>query len=252
MRLEKEIAKYDALVAFSGGVDSSVVAALAKKNCERSLAVTVDSLLLPRTDLKLAKKIAREIGIKHKIIRGNFNKIKNNPWDRCYLCKEDMYVRLTKLAERKGMTVLDGTNYSEIKERRPGMSAVKKFGVISPLLRCKITEKKSRKIAKKLKLSNWNNPSTTCLATRIPYGTKITAKKLERIEKAENFLRGLGFSDIRVRDHGKTARIEVNEKNFPEILKNKKKIIKKLRTLGYLYITLDLEGYGTGSMDKVL
>ncbi len=241
------------LVAFSGGVDSTLVAKIAKDECKRALAVTVDSPLLAKGELKNAKKIAGEIGIEHKIVYedelANKNLAKNTR-NRCYHCKKALFGKLKKIANEEGIKyVLDGSNYSETKEHRPGMRAAGELGVISPLKELGITKKEIRGYAKKLGLSNWDKPSMACLASRVPYYNKITRRRVERIDSAERYLRAAGFKTVRVRDYKKLAKIEIEKKDFKKFLKEKEKIAEALKKCGYTQVALDIEGYRSGSMN---
>jgi uncharacterized protein len=249
--------KDGAVVAFSGGVDSSIVAAAAKDALgDRAIAVTSSSSTFPAHELEIAKKVAEEIGIEHRIIfedeLENPNFVKNPP-DRCYHCRKGLVEGLKKVAERHGIsTIVDGANADDTLEHRPGLKAMKEAGVRSPLLELGIGKKEVRRMARERGLSIHDKPSMACLASRIPYGERITKEKLARIEKAEDFIRGLGFEQARVRHHNSIARIEVRKGDIPKIVENREIIAKRLRELGFAYVSLDLEGYRTGSMDEVL
>jgi|TARA_B100002003_G_C14147187_1_gene551656 uncharacterized protein len=245
------------LVAFSGGVDSSVVAkaallALGKK----AIAATANSVTLSENELYNAKKLAKEIGIEHIIFRENEFENPNfaeNPVNRCYYCRNTLISGLNEIAKQKGIPVIvDGSNHDDLKAHRPGMLAMKENGVKSPFLELQFGKNDVRNIAKELNLSVADKPSMACLASRIPYGETITVDKLNKIEKAENFLRILGFKEFRVRFHGGIARIELREHDLSKTLKNRRKITTYLKDVGFSYVTLDLEGYRSGSMDEVL
>ncbi len=243
------------LVAFSGGVDSSFLLKTAKDVLgKKAVAVTLTSEIHPAFELKDAKKLTRKLGIKHIILQVNAlsnPKFVKNPRNKCYICKKDLFSKLKKIAKEKGINcIIEGSNYSDLGDFRPGMKALRKLCIKSPLLQAKLTKEDIRKLSKEKKLFTWNKPSCACLATRIPYGEKITSEKLNRIEKAEDFLISLGVEQVRVRDIEDTARIEVLKKDMPLVLKNRTKIVEKLTKLGYHYITLDLQGYRTGSMNK--
>lgn len=248
------------LVAFSGGVDSTLLLKVAVdvlKN-ENVLAVTAKSATFPQREIRKAVEIAGSLKAKHMIMESseldNPSYI-NNDTQRCYFCKTELFEDLKKIAEREGIRfVADGQNYDDINDFRPGMKAALEKGVRSPLKESFLTKAEIRKLSKRLGLPNWSSPSFACLSSRIPYGTQIRKELLERIDFLENLLLDLGFSQVRVRHHNSTARIEVleqemNKFNDPDI---RMQIITKFKEQGYLYVTLDLEGYKTGSMNKIL
>lgn len=244
------------VVAFSGGVDSSAVAMAAKIAGAEVIAATSNSSTLPRNELKMAKKIAREIGIKHVIFKEDEfkeQKFVENPPDRCYYCRKSLIKGLREIAKKVGATcVVDGANASDASEHRPGMKAMREGGIQSPLLELGVGKDEVRKIAGYFGMSIKNKPSMACLASRIPYGEAITRKKLSMVEKAEDTLRNMGLIQFRVRCHDKTARIEVLNEDMPLIMENKKEILEKFKKIGFVYVALDLEGYRTGSMDEAL
>ncbi|MCL4377670.1 MAG: ATP-dependent sacrificial sulfur transferase LarE [Actinobacteria bacterium] len=248
------------LVAFSGGVDSTLLLKVAVdvlKN-ENVLAVTAKSATFPQREIRKAVEIAGSLKAKHMIMESseldNPSYI-NNDTQRCYFCKTELFEDLKKIAEREGIRfVADGQNYDDISDFRPGMKAALEKGVRSPLKESFLTKAEIRKLSKRLGLPNWSSPSFACLSSRISYGTQIRKELLERIDFLENLLLDLGFSQVRVRHHNSTARIEVleqemNKFNDPDI---RMQIITKFKEQGYLYVTLDLEGYKTGSMNKIL
>lgn len=250
------------LIAFSGGVDSSflVKVALDVLGKENVLAVTADSETYTRTELKEASNLAKNLGLdgRHRIIHTSELKIKNfreNPANRCYYCKYELFSKLKRIArENKINYVLDGSNYSDQDDFRPGRKAINKLKIRSPLLEAELTKVEIRKLSKKLNLPTWNKPAFACLSSRIPYEEDITLEKLNRIEKAESFLRSLGFDQLRVRHHNKIARIELDQKEFKKLVDEtlRSKIYASLKDLGFTYVTLDLLGYRTGSMNEVL
>ena len=249
-----------AIVAFSGGTDSSVVATLAHKALgDKALAVTVDSPLLPPDELEVAKRVAGQIGIKHLVIRLNELEIpgfSTNPPDRCYLCKKFRFEKLRELATEKGFrAIVDGTNLSDLGEYRPGLKAAKELGVYSPLLEAGLSKEDVRRLARLLGFNAAGKPSATCLATRVPYNNRLTTPQLARIDKAESYIRSItGVKILRVRVHGNLARIEVgaDEQDLFYDTKILSRIAQRLKELGYDFVTLDLEGYKSGSFDHGL
>ena len=234
------------LLAFSGGVDSSLLARVAKDVLSKNaLAVTIDCEVVPRRELKEARAMAKAIGIKHRVVKYRMLKNKEftrNPVDRCYHCKKEIMRILMGLAEKEGSVLMDGTNADDARGRRPGLKALRELGVLSPLAMAGISKQDVRKLSRKLRLRNFDRPAMTCLATRIPTGETITKERLKRIEKAEEFLQGLGIRDLRVRDHDNIARIEVKRGRFKVILKNREKIITEFKGLGFSHVCLDMEG----------
>lgn len=258
--LEKNLKKMArVLIAFSGGVDSTFLLKVAHDVLgNKVIAVTSSSPIHFSYELKEAEKLARRLRVRHIIshsrIPGNVNFIKNTV-NRCYFCKKTLFKELKKIARENNLQfVLDGSNYDDFRSFRPGKKALKELGIKSPLAEVGLKKKEIRKISKELGLSSGNRPSQTCLATRIPYGERITRKKLERIEKGEEFLRSLGLKEIRLRDYGNMARIEVSPKEIRILAKKDitKKVVNRLKGLGYTYVSLDLQGYRNGSMDETL
>ena len=248
-----------AAVAFSGGVDSTLVAKVAKDELgPKAVAVTIDSPLYPASELRGAKKVAGAIGIEHIVIRTNPLKDRrfvSNPVERCYICKLEDLRRIREFADsRRLKEVMDGTNADDGCDYRPGMKAKEELGVRSPLAEAGLTKLEVRELSKALRLSTAKKSSSPCLASRIPYGETITEEKLAMIQEAEEFLSTKGFDGVRVRLHGLMARIEVQPKDIARLTSpgTRTAIAKRLRSLGFTYITLDLEGYRTGSMDEVL
>ncbi|AAM31216.1 ATP-dependent sacrificial sulfur transferase LarE [Methanosarcina mazei] len=251
-------ARESAVIAFSGGVDSTTLAALAFEELgDRALAVTIDSPLFPRHQLETASQAACEIGIQHKILPFSLNSVPYftaNTINRCYFCKKALLETLLEFAEKTGYNaVLEGTNASEIKgENRPGYRAIQEAGekIYSPFVEFNVTKEEIREIAANLSLSAAGRPSAACLATRIAYGQPITPEALEKIEKAEDYLLDLGFTQFRIRLHSNLARIELTQKEIEEAFRKREKISRHLKTLGFDYVTLDLEGFRSGSMDE--
>lgn len=244
------------LVAFSGGVDSSVIAAVAYDELgDRALCVTVDTPSLSRRELELARRVAGEIGIAHQIVRiGALDKdVARNSSMRCLHCKREEMCVLKKIAaDQDCAAIAFGVTLSDSLEHRPGLKVLAEEGAFLPLVEARIGKEEIRPIARLLGLSNSEQPSTTCLSSRIPYGQPVTAAKLEAIERAETFLYGLGLVQVRVRHYGDTARIEVDPADMDKVLAAREKIADRFRRIGFVYITLDLEGYRSGSMNAIL
>lgn len=245
------------VVAYSGGKDSAfllkkAIDTLGKDNV---MAVTARSETYPISEYRQALTLAKSLGARHLTIHTNELAIQNfkaNPVNRCYYCKKELFGRLGRIRDKYGMnSLIDGTNLDDLKDIRYGSKAAKELGVRSPLLEAKITKHDIMKASKKLKLPTWNKPSFACLASRFPFNTEITREGLNKIGKAEDFLRRLGFRQVRVRMHGSIARIEVPQRDLDLGIKYKELIIKKLKKLGFIYVALDLEGYRTGSMHEV-
>ncbi|MFQ5800693.1 MAG: ATP-dependent sacrificial sulfur transferase LarE [Candidatus Hydrothermarchaeales archaeon] len=249
--------KESVAVALSGGVDSTVVAKAAFKALgKKAIAVTAASSTLPAKELECAKEVTSEIGIEHVIIDEDElrdPRFAENPTNRCYFCRQGLVEAIKKLAdEREIKYVLDGANADDPKEHRPGLKALKEGGARSPLLELGFTKSDVREIAAYFGLTVSDKPSMACLASRIPYGEKITKEKLIMVERAEDYLKDRGFNQVRVRSHGGIARIEVEREEVEKALKIKDEISQELKKLGFTYVTLDLEGYRSGSMDEVL
>jgi uncharacterized protein len=248
--------KESVAVALSGGVDSSVVAKAAFEALGwRAIAITARSSTLPVKELECAKEVAREIGIEHIVIDEDElrdPRFVENPSNRCYFCRGGLVKAVKSLADERGIKyVLDGANADDPSEHRPGLQALSEGGARSPLLELGLDKAEVRRIARHFKLSVSDKPSMACLASRIPYGERITKEKLVIVERAENYLRDRGFNQVRVRNHGGIARIEVEKSELERALSLKEDIIKELKKIGFKYITLDLEGYRSGSMDEV-
>ena len=248
-----------AVVAFSGGADSTLVARIARDELgKKAVAVTISSPLYPASELTQARLVAKQIGIEHIVIDVDPLKDKlfvSNPMDRCYQCKLDDFVQLKKLAKRRRLKeIVDGSNVEDLKDYRPGLRAKEELKVRSPLAELGLTKSDVRAISRMLKLPTARKSSSPCLASRIPYGEIITLEKLRMIEEAEEFLKAKGFDDVRVRMHGNTARVEISPKDIPRLASagTRTAVSKKLHTLGFAYVTLDLEGYRMGSLNEVI
>lgn len=248
--------KKKVLVAFSGGVDSSLIASVAKKVLDKNaLAVTINSATLPSGELENVKKIAKEIGIKHVIVELNEledKKFTENSPERCYYCRKGSISVLKEIAKETDIeSILFGVNMDDMKDYRPGNKALEEEGILIPLVDVGLTKREVRDLAKEIGLSNSIKPSMACLASRISYNEKITKKKLEMIDKAEEFIKNFGATQVRVRLHNGIARIEVSEEDISLIIKEREEISNELKKIGFKYITLDLKGYRSGSMNEV-
>ena len=247
------------IIAFSGGVDSTFLLKTASLSGLREvIAVTGYSDSMPEQEFLFSKEITESLNLKHRIVFTEELKDKNyskNPPDRCYYCKKELYGRLKKIAmEEDTPWILDGTNADDAGDWRPGMRAAREEGVKSPLLDADLSKAEIRELSKTLGLSTWSKPATPCLSSRFPYGQEITTESLERVSKAETFIRNLGIEELRVRNHSEVARIEVHPDNFKIIMENEKReaVVAYLKSLGFKYITLDLQGFRSGSGNEVL
>jgi len=246
-------------VAFSGGVDSSLVAAAAfQAHGTKALAVTLVSELISGAEEQDACWVAKAIGVRHEILRlsllGEETVVSNTP-DRCYYCKRLVFAAVGRLAERDGLAVvLDGSNADDALTHRPGMRALGELGVVSPLMKLGYGKSDVRAMAKEAGVVSFKKPSMPCLATRFPYGERLTDEGLARVRAAEEYLKVIGLKVYRVRDHGGLARVEVAVEDIPKVAGRGlgQKIVAKLKSLGYNYVSLDLEGYRSGSMDVVV
>ena len=254
--LEQHLAEGIA-VAFSGGVDSSLLLKLAcdigNRTAQNVLAVTFETKLHPHGDLESAQAMAASFGAVHQIIQVDEfadAEIMYNPVDRCYRCKNLLFQTLISHAEHAGYHFLiDGTNYDDRNAYRPGMKALQELGIHSPLLELQVTKAQIRSLAADLGISSSDRPSAPCLATRLPYGTKLDFDVLANIDQGEQFIKTLGFYNVRLRLHEDIIRIEIDKKDFGKFLEYQEQILVRLKELGFLYITLDLEGFRSGSMD---
>ncbi|MFC1624321.1 ATP-dependent sacrificial sulfur transferase LarE [Candidatus Omnitrophota bacterium] len=248
------------VVAFSGGVDSSFLLKVTKDTLPEKdvLAVTAVSDTYTRPELQQAKRFTKSLGVRHKIIFTNELKdasFTKNTVDRCYYCKKELFNKLKGLAKKDGFSsIVDATNVDDKKDYRPGTRAKDEAGVRSPLQETGFTKEDIRRFSKNMGLATWGLPSMACLSSRIPYGEKIQKATLKKIEKAEAFIRSAGIKQVRVRYHKHIARIEVDKKDIKRFFNQKfcDRIVKRLKSLGFRYITLDLEGYRTGSLNEGL
>lgn len=245
------------LIAFSGGIDSTFVLARAKQELgDNVLAVTAASETFPQRELKEAEELARRLGVRHEVIRiaelSRPEFVANHP-DRCYHCKAGLYLQLVQMAEERGIRwVLDGANMDDLGDFRPGRRAAKEFGIRSVLQEAGLYKRELRQLARGMGLPNWDKPSFACLSSRIPYGSPITLEKVKQLDRGEEALHRLGFRQVRIRHHGAIARIEVPREDFARVLDRADHITEVLKRLGFTYVTLDLQGYRSGSMNETL
>ena len=263
--IEKERALGDTLasmrsvvVAYSGGVDSAYLAVMAARALgDRALAVTADSPSYPERHRRLAVQIAREFRLHHEIIRTSElerPEYRANPENRCYYCKQELYTHLSRLAETRGAIVVDGNNADDRGDYRPGRQAARELGVRSPLDEVDLLKSEIRELSRRAGLPTWDEPASACLSSRIPYHSEVTDEKLRTIERAEQALRSLGFRVFRVRHHDAVARIEVAREEMARALEPdvNAAILRELKRAGYRYVSLDLQGYRTGSLNEGL
>ena len=241
------------VVAFSGGGDSTLVAALAAAELgPRALAVTGRSPSLPVSELEEARRIAAQIGIRHQVIETREQERAGyiaNTGDRCFHCKNALYDQLQPIAERMGAVVANGTNSDDLGDYRPGLRAAREHGVSSPLVEAGCSKADVRALSAALQLPTWDKPAMACLASRIPVGTPVSVALLGQVEAAEAFLRSLGVRVLRVRHHGEIARIETDAAGHAIVDARRERIVARLQALGYRFVTLDLEGYRSGSLN---
>lgn len=247
----------NAAVAFSGGVDSTFVLAAAQKvHGEKVLALTVKTPYIPQWELDEAILYCKKNSIQHRIIYADIlPEIANNPEDRCYICKRYVFTALKKAAQHEGFNhLLDGTNADDSGVYRPGLAALSELGIKSPLLENGITKPEVRHFSAQLGLPTAEKPSYACLLTRLPYNYEVKTEELLRIEKAELYLASIGYAASRVRNHGNIARIELEKEKIPEFVRSREStnMVSYFHELGYEFVTIDLEGYRSGSFDKRL
>jgi len=247
------------VVAFSGGVDSTFLAAVAREELgDRVIAVTAIAPIYPASEQADAAKLAARLGIKHFAVRTaqlSLPEVSRNLPERCYYCKREVFRRLRAIAWRHGFeAIADGTNADDVEDFRPGHKAAKESGVISPLLEVGMTKADIRILSRRMGLPTADKPAMACLATRIPYGTRITRRKLEAVDRVEDALRALGFRQVRVRHHGQIARIEVGPEEIARLMRPaiRTRVLKMVKAAGFAYAAVDLAGYRTGSMNMPL
>jgi uncharacterized protein len=245
-----------AAVAFSGGVDSTLLLRCAREALgDAVLALTVDTPYLPRRELTEARHLARHLGARHRVVSMAVPaEIAVNPEARCFLCKKQVFTRIRAEAERLEIPhLLDGTNLDDLGAHRPGLKALAELAVVSPLAEAGLTKAEIRALSRQLGLSTWDKPAYSCLLTRLPHGAAVTKQRLHRIEAAENLLRDAGFAAVRVRSHlhDRLARIEIPPEDFDSFLAFSRKtdLTRRLQALGFDFTTMDLRGYVSGSMD---
>jgi len=246
------------VIAFSGGVDSSYLLAAAGQDldADRLLAVTATSEVYAERETTGAKALAQRLNVEHLLLETrelNDPRFAQNPVNRCFHCKHELFGALRKIAQERGFPhIADGTTYSDLGDHRPGMRALKDYGIRSPLLEAQLLKPEIRELSRVMGLSTWDKPAMSCLAARFPYGSVITADRLKRVDQAEEFLYSLGFTQVRVRHHEMIARIEVLPHEIPKLIGYRDEVAQRLKALGFRYVTIDLEGYRSGSMNEVL
>ena len=246
------------VVAYSGGVDSAYLACIAHDTLgERALAVTADSPSYPEHHRQMAVQIAERFGLRHEIIQtGELEQpeYRANPTNRCYYCKHELYSHLSRMAAGRQAIVVDGSNADDRGDYRPGRQAAREFGVRSPLDEANLTKDEIRELSRRAGLPTWDEPASACLSSRIPYHSEVTGEKLRMIERGEQALRALGFRVCRVRHHDELARIEIARDELPRALAPEMAdtITRELKAAGYRYVTIDLQGYRTGSLNEGL
>lgn len=246
-----------AVVAFSGGVDSSLVAYVSGQVLgQAALAVTSESQSLKRSDLSLTRDLAETWGLTHRVINSdelNNPSYRANPENRCFYCKTSLYSKLREIADSEGLGyVINGTNLDDLGDHRPGLLAADKYQVLSPLVDCKFTKNDIRELAAALSLRNADKPAEACLASRVPYGSAINASLLSQVERAESVLTDMGFSEFRVRHHGDIARLELLPNEFDKAIEAREHIHQALQKCGYVFVAMDLKGFRSGSLNANL
>jgi uncharacterized protein len=246
------------VVAYSGGVDSAYLAYVAHDTLgDRALAITADSPSYPERHRQMALLIAEQFGLRHEIVRTaelDRPEYRANPANRCYYCKHELFTHLTRIASARSAVVVDGNNADDRGDYRPGRQAAREFGVRSPLDEVDLGKSEIRELSRLAGLPTWDEPASACLSSRIPYYHEVTGEKLRMIERAEQALRSLGFRVCRVRHHDELARIEIGREELPRALEPAitEAIVRELKSIGYRYVTIDLQGYRTGSLNEGL
>jgi pyridinium-3,5-biscarboxylic acid mononucleotide sulfurtransferase len=246
------------VVAYSGGVDSAYLACVASRTLgEKAWAITAESPSYPEHHRALAIRIAREFGLRHEIVQTGeleISEYRANPANRCYYCKHELYTHLSRIAAERRAVVVDGNNADDRGDYRPGRQAAREFGVRSPLDEVDLSKDEIRELSHRAGLPTWDEPASACLSSRIPYHSEVTDEKLRTIERAEQALRDLGFRVFRVRHHDDLARVEIGRDEMKRALDpdTSTAIVRELKAAGYRYVTLDLQGYRTGSLNEGL
>lgn len=245
------------LIAYSGGADSTFLLKVASGVLkDKVLAITAQSPTYPKEELISAKDMAEKLGVRHKVIKTHElrnRQFSDNPVNRCYFCKRELFRKLKNIAQKNKLNyVVDASNVSDRKDYRPGNIAKKELNIRSPLQEAGFTKKEVRKFSRVFGLSTWDKPSLACLASRIPYSIEISSNLLGRINRAENYLRKMGFKQVRLRHYNGLCRIEVDKNDILRLISKRNRVVDKLKKLGYDYVTIDLEGYRTGSLNKVI
>ncbi len=245
-----------AVLAFSGGVDSTFLLKAMKESGIRTLAVTAYSETMPAAELENAVTLAKTIDVVHRVIKTD--ELSNpdftrNPKDRCFYCKHELFSRLTAIASAEEYRcVVDGSNYDDLSDWRPGRQAASRHGVRSPLLEAGLSKDEIRALSKEMGLATWSKPASPCLSSRFPYGVRITKEALKRVEDAESFIKGLGFGDLRVRSYNDMAKIEVDAAELPRLIDKemRESVVKQVKALGFKYVSIDLEGFRSGKLNE--
>ncbi len=240
-------------IAFSGGVDSTFLLSAAKEALgENVIALSVITPYIPASEIDEAEKLAKSIGVDLVTLKMDIpDEIRDNPDDRCYICKKKIFELMQQEVKKRGFeNILDGTNIDDFDDIRPGIKALQELAVVSPLAEIGFSKKEIRQLSKEKQLPTWDKPAYACLLSRIPYNTSIEEETLRKVEKAESLIRDAGFREVRVRSHGELARIELKKENIMTFIKQTENLIHKIKKMGYKFVTIDLEGYKMGSLNK--